>query len=46
MYQYGYDEHTLRRELEAYFSSHELMTAQRALEYAWKKHEEQTRING
>ena len=46
MYQYGYDEHTLRRELEAYFASHELMTAQRALEYAWEKHEGQTRING
>ena len=46
MYQYGYDEHALRRELEFYFNSHGLAEAQKALEYAWEKHAGQTRING
>ena len=46
MYQYGYDEFVLRRELEYYFQMHEFSQAQAALEYAWKKHEGQTRING
>ena len=46
MYQYGYDEHVLRRELEYYFSTHELPQAQKALDFAWDKHAGQTRING
>lgn len=36
MYQYGYDEHVLRRRLENYFKEHKMTEAQRALEYAWK----------
>ena len=46
MYQYGYDEHVLRRELEYYFSEHKMTQAQAALEYAWQKHEGMTRMNG
>ncbi len=46
MYQYGYDEHALRRELEYYFETHGLGEAQKALEFAWEKHDGQTRING
>lgn len=46
MYAYGYDANVLRKELEYYFEQHGMKDAQRALEYAWKKHEGQTRING
>lgn len=46
LYQYGYDEFDLRRDLEAYFTAHEMPQAQSALEYAWEKHEGATRING
>ena len=46
MYQYGYDEHVLRRRLENYFKEHKMTEAQRALEYAWEKHEGQKRLNG
>ena len=46
LYQYGYDEHALRRELEGYFSSHDFAEAQSALNYAWENHKGQTRING
>ena len=46
MYQYGYDEHVLRRRLERYFIEHKMTEAQRALKYAWEKHEGQKRLNG
>ena len=46
LYQYGYDEHNLRKFLEAYFQSHMMPQAQAALEYAWEKHEVATRMNG
>lgn len=46
MYQYGYDEHEFRDELESYFKEHTLPEAQKALDYAWEKHSGQTRING
>ncbi len=46
MYQYGYDEHVLRRQLSHYFADHNMLQAQAALDYAWEKHEGMTRING
>lgn len=46
MYQYGYDEHEFRKELEKYFEDHTFPEAQKALDYAWEKHEGQNRING
>ena len=45
-YQYGYDKDALRRELENFFRVNERPQAQKALEFAWEKHAEQTRING
>lgn len=46
MYQYGYDEHDLRRELYHFIEKRNYTEAARALEYAWEKHEGATRING
>lgn len=46
LYQYGYNEHSLRRDLTAYFSTHKMSQAQAALEYAWEKHEGSKRMNG
>ena len=46
LYQYGYDEIDLRRDLETYFQEHGMKQAQAALEYAWDKHKGMTRING
>ena len=46
LYQYGYDEFDLRRDLEAYFAKHQMPQAQSALEYAWDKHDGATRMNG
>lgn len=46
MYPCGYDETELRRRLGDYLEEHQMIDAQRALKYAWEKHEGQKRLNG
>ncbi len=46
MYQYGYDEHMLRRQLEKYFKEHNMKQATETMAYAWEKHRGMTRMNG